>query len=69
MKIASTRVPGLAFKCTIAIEAISLDGLTKKHIFTTRPITAWSDLRERVRLAGDEARRLEVEPVLRSVKA
>jgi hypothetical protein len=65
MKIASTKTPGTAFKCTISIEAISIDGNTKRHPFTIRPITAWSALRDQVRLAGDEARRLEVEGVVR----
>jgi hypothetical protein len=67
MKIASTKTPGTAFKCTISIEAVNIDGGIKRHPFTIRPITAWSALQDQTRLAGDEARRLEVEGVVRYV--
>jgi hypothetical protein len=65
MKIASTKTPDTAFRCTISIEAINIDGGIKRHPFTIKPITAWSALRDQIRLAGDEARRLEVEGIVR----
>jgi hypothetical protein len=50
---------------SIHIEATSSDGTIKRHPFTARPLTSVVALRAAIRLAGDEARRLEVEGAAR----
>jgi hypothetical protein len=61
MKIALMKTPGKAFMATIQIEAISSIGTTKRYTFTSRPVTTLTQLRLAIKLAGDEARRIEVE--------
>jgi hypothetical protein len=66
MRIACTKTPGKRSTASISIEACSSNGSIKRHSFA-RDITQWSELRNVIRLAGDEARRIEVEAIPRQV--
>jgi hypothetical protein len=64
MRIASTKTPGKRFQATIYIEANCSDGSIKRHLFA-RSLTQLANVREAIRLAGNEARRIEVEGIAR----
>jgi hypothetical protein len=66
MRIACTKTPGRRLTASISIEACSSNGSIKRHTFA-HDITQWSELRNVIRLAGDEARRIEVEGVARYI--
>ena len=64
MRIACAKTPGARFKASICIEGNCANGTIKRHSFA-QSITQWSELRNVIRLAGDEARRIEVEGIVR----
>lgn len=64
MRIASTKTPGKRFEANLLIEANCSDGTIKRIVFA-HALTQWSELRNAIRLAGDEARRVEVEGTAR----
>jgi hypothetical protein len=67
MRIASTKTINKDFEASLSIEAHRSDGSIKRYAFTKQPLHQWTQLRDAIRLAGDEARRLEVEGPARCV--
>jgi hypothetical protein len=64
MRIACTKTPGERFKASISIDVNASNGSIKRHAFA-KAINQRLQLQEVIRLAGDEARRIEVEGISR----
>lgn len=65
MRIVTGHSPEYGLRATIQIETTSPAGVRKLHAFTSRSFTTISDLQAALRLAGDEARRYDVEAIIR----
>lgn len=67
-RVATSHTPNTDFQATIQIESLATDGLTRsRRAFTTKPIAVMAKLLDAMQLAGEEARRLEVESQMRYV--
>lgn len=68
-RISSTYTRTEGFRAVVHIESVAADGVTvRRHRYTTNPVTNMSELTGVMHRAGNEARRLDVEQVCRSVQ-